>query len=89
MLTISQQAEKVREQANRIEVLKDDHAQWLANKVTKRFQLEMQCVLLETLDESLAIDTSDTVGNIAIDATYRRGVADAIESIIRWEPEDF
>jgi len=87
--TISKQLEELELKIKRIEVLPDEHINWLEHKVTQRFLLETQFAMMCTLDQEPYEGPGREVGSVALRSTYIKAMKETFELILSWEPEEF
>ena len=89
MQTIEQQHDKLIEKIRRIEVSNDELDYWLDNKVTQRFMLEIELAMLIALQPVDYDGPTDDVGNTALRFNWSKGMVEAFDMVLTWQPEDF
>ncbi len=87
--TTEQQLEGLADDINRIEILDDDLEYWLDNKVTRRFMLEVQYAMLVALKPVDYEGPTESVGSTALRFNFSKGMVEAFDMVLKWEPEEF
>lgn len=88
MQTISQQLEELEDKLKLYDVNDDEHQNWLEHKVTKRFLLEAQYAMMWAIDKDDHEGPPTDVGEIALRASYIKGMKEAFDMILEWQPEN-
>ena len=87
MKTIDQQLQELESKFSEIIVTDDDLNAWRRHRVTKRFFLEMQHATLIALRPFDYLGPTDDMGNTAMRTNFSKGMAEAFELMMDWEPE--